>query len=81
MMTPENRQRVEMIALDPDIQAGRLGAHTPWETINNAQLLNAPLILQFERQQRIACEPESKCGLVQMLCSGRVMIKQYRIRR
>src|SRR5882672_3315784 len=43
MMTPENRQRVEMIALDPDIQAGRLGAHTPWETINNAQLLNAPL--------------------------------------
>lgn len=43
MMAPENRQRVEMIAVDPDIQAGRLGAHTPWETIQNAQLLNAPL--------------------------------------
>jgi len=43
MLTPENRQRIEMIALDPDIQAGRLGAHTPWETIQNAQLLNAPL--------------------------------------
>lgn len=43
MMSPENRQRIELIALDPDIQAGRLGAHTPWETIQTAQQLNAPL--------------------------------------
>jgi len=82
MMTPENRQRVEMIALDPDIQAGRLGAHTPWETINNAQLLNAPLTPTIRATTaKLLVKPESKCGLVQMLCSGRVMIKQYRIRK
>src|SRR6266850_4970989 len=41
-MSPEMRHKVETIALDPDLQNGRLGS-TPWSAAETALTLNAPL--------------------------------------
>lgn len=41
-MSPDMKHRVESIALDPDIQAGRLGS-SPWSAAETALTLNAPL--------------------------------------